>query len=268
MTLDKWISIAACIAASVSALAALIAVNQASLQRKLSYKPQIIFKPKHFDYQLDYNNPDLTGKVVFRDTDDTHHNKREIALNIGLGAALDVKLKWTYQSTYLVETLNNYLLKAGVERKLRKSEIGIEIINKDNTNYPGYCSDRIEDEIDYILSYSQSSVPQPILIPFSGIALNCALHIYSLQTEQVIHWPAPSLTLEVEYKDIGGEHYKDMYDVWIDMNYIFSDPDKVEMGGQMVFEKKKHRSSTVIGLEKLRRGYAEPKMKEEINYYS
>jgi len=89
-----------------------------------------------------------------------------------------------------------------------------------------------------------------------------------MKTEQLIHWPAPGLTLEVQYKDIGGEYYKEMYDVWIDMNYIFSDADRVQIGGKMVFEKKKRRSSAMKRFERLRGRYAEIQKEEELNYFS
>ncbi|HCD7553670.1 TPA: hypothetical protein ND482_004023, partial [Citrobacter farmeri] len=53
---DKWIALGvatvAAIATSISAIAASLAVKQSNLQRKLSYKPQILLTPQYFDYEF------------------------------------------------------------------------------------------------------------------------------------------------------------------------------------------------------------------------
>lgn len=268
MDIDKWVALGACIAASVSALAALLAVKQSSLQRKLSYKPQLIFKPRRFDYEIDKTAPNLMGKISFIDADSNLHNKIDLVLNIGLGAALDIKIKWTYQSKYAVESLNEYLTISGLGVKLEKNDLGIQIRNPNGTLYPAHCADKLEDEIDYILSHSQSGAPQNILVPLSSIALNSTLHIYSMNTIQNFHWPAPSLTLEIEYKDIGGEFYKDKYDVFVDPNLIVDDGNITKIVGTLDFEKKRPGSFPMTGLEKLREKYADIDKEKDIYYYS
>lgn len=257
MTPDRLIALVAAIAALVSAIAALMVVGQASLQRKLSYKPQIVFKPQSFTYKLNNNKNDIFNRVHLKRSSNTHLNKSNIAINIGLGAALDVVIHWDYEYQKSVDTINSYFSKLEKSTKISLYINELIIDNEDPEIGYQFASRYGEDFHDYILSSNQNPASTDILIPFPCISLNCAILIYSLNAEGKINRDLPKLTLAISYKDIGGSKFKEEYDIEVDFYNIVNNGDDILMNGKIIFNKIGIKEKTVKGLEGIRKRYAE-----------
>ncbi|KIC86291.1 hypothetical protein [Pantoea agglomerans] len=255
MTLDKWIALAACVAAFVSALAALLAVKQAGIQRKLSYKPQMLLRPQPFTYEFDNSTLNILNRIKMRDGDSNNSLKSDLAVNIGLGAALDVKIKWNYDSQEIIDNLNDNLIKLEVPLKIERfsNELFTKIVihNEIHTVF----REVTEDSIDYILSYSQKPASTEIIFPFYFLSFICANFIFSIRAGETSFKDFLKPTIKLEYKDIGGESYLDEFYVNIDFIYCKHDEALEKMSGHLSFDKKQSTNKAVRGLKTLRKGY-------------
>ena len=257
MTPDRLIALVAAIAALVSAIAALMVVGQASLQRKLSYKPQVVFNPQSFTYKLNNNKNDIFNRIHLKRSNNTHLNKSNIAINIGLGAALDVVIHWEYEYQKSIDTINSYFSKLERPTKISLYDNELTIDNADPEIGYQFASRYGEDTHDYILSFNQNPALTEILIPFPCISLNCAILIYSLSAEGKVNRDLPKLTLTISYKDIGGSKFKEEYDIEVDFYNIVNNDDDILMNGKITFNKIGIKEKTVKGLEGIRKRYAE-----------
>lgn len=257
MTLDKWIALCACLAAFVSAIAALMAVKQASLQRKLSYKPQILLRPQFFDYEFDNYKLNILDRVSFRDAKNDNIFKSDLAVNIGLGAALEVKISWHYDSQEVIEYLNSCFAKLEKPIRLHKYANGISVDRTDGNKDGVWYTNNNNDFIDYILSFSQKPTPTEIKFPSSLISLTCACLIFSLRADGLMLKSLPKSFVRFEYKDIGGEKFIDEYHINIDFHFSQDGPYTTKMVGYLSFDKKMAMNKTVKGLQRIRKSYAD-----------
>lgn len=257
MTIDRWIALGACIAAVISAIAAFFVVWQSSLQRKLAYKPQIVFKPLSFKYQLNTVKSDIFNKIIFLDTDNTTPHRTDCLVNIGLGTAVDVSINWNYDSQKLVNILNEAFKKEGMDKKITvyKNAISLDAPTNGADRY-SYSRENNSDKIDYILSYSQNKNPVYVVIPHTYFSLNCALLIYSLRLLSRMDRSTSIITLHLKYFDIGGVQYDHEYEVRTSFNNSVSEDDNTTMYGQITFAKKRQRMP-MAGLTKIRKSYAD-----------
>ena len=259
MTIDRWIALGACIATFTSAIAAFFVVWQSSLQRKLAYKPQIIFKPLFFKYQLNTAKADIFNKIIFLDTDNTTPHRTDCLVNIGLGTAVDVSISWNYDAKKIVNLLNEAFQKEGGNKKLTAYENLICLDVPTNTNgcdRYSYSRENDSDKIDYILSYSQNKNPVHVVIPHTYFSLNCALLMYSLSLLSRMNRTTSIITLHIKYFDIGGVQYNHEYEVRTSFNHSETKDEHTTMYGQITFVKKSERVP-MVGLKKIRKSYAD-----------
>lgn len=257
MTIDRWIALGACVAAFISAIAAFFVVWQSSLQRKLAYKPQIVFKPLLFKYQLNTTKADIFNQIIFLEADNTTPHRTNCLVNIGLGTAIDVSVVWDYDSQKIVNLLNEAFKKEGGNKKITTyaNAISIDVPTNGSDRY-NYSRENKSDRIDYIPSYSQSKNPVHVVIPHTYFSLNCALLIYSLNFLSRMDKSASIITLHLTYSDIGGVQYKQVYEVRTSFHYSQSEDEYTTMYGQITFTKKRE-GLPKAGLTKIRKSYAD-----------
>ncbi|WFV82346.1 hypothetical protein NFJ49_05620 [Citrobacter braakii] len=256
MSLDRWIALGACIAGFISAIAALLVVRQSDLQRKLAYKPQIVLNPNIFDYRFS-DEINIAERIKLKNSDNQNAFKSNIAVNIGLGAALNVKISWSHDYNELAIALNKYFEIKKKKNRLVIERHGISFLNQEGVSYAFLVTSNRDDNIDYILSYSQNPSPTEIYIPFPFINLTCMAIFYSFEAEKIMLESLPKLRVKVEYNDVGGEMYVDEYQVRVEFHHAVTHKDFIEMSGGLFFDKKRNLNQTAKVLQKLRSSYAE-----------
>ncbi|EMA8647717.1 hypothetical protein U5O48_003333 [Cronobacter turicensis] len=256
MSLDRWIALGACVAGFISAIAALLVIKQSNLQRKLSYKPQIVFSPQYFEYAFN-NELSVSERIKLRSSSNEDEMRSDIAVNIGLGAALNVKISWTHDYERLATISNRYLEKANITDSLEANGDILSYLDSNKKPKSMLVTKHRNETIDYILSYAQKPTPTKVLIPLPFIALTCRAIYYSIQSDNIIDETLPKLMLRVEYQDIGGEKYIDNYHVRIDFHHAAKKKGFIDMGAQLFFDKKRkpHRAAKLT--EKVRKSYVD-----------
>lgn len=256
MSLDRWIALGACVAGFISAIAALLVIKQSNLQRKLSYKPQIVLSPEYFEYTFD-DKLSIEERIKLRNASNEKKLRSDIAVNIGLGAALNVKISWIHDYAKLAMILNRYLEKENITDSLEINGVCLSYLDSNKSPKSTLVTTHRTEIIDYILSYTQKPSSTEIFIPFPFIALTCRAIYYSIKAENIINEDLPKLMLKVEYQDIGGEKYIDNYHVRIGFSYAVKKNDFIEMGAQLFFDKKRNLHVITKLTEKVRKSYVD-----------
>lgn len=266
MSLDRWIALGACVAGFISAIAALLVVRQSDLQRKLAYKPQIVLNPNTFDFKFSHNL-NISERIKFKNSDNQHHSRSDIAVNIGLGAALNVKISWSHNYNELAIVLNKYLEATKKKNRIKIEQNFISFLNEEGVSYALLMTSNKCDNIDYILSYSQKPSPTEIYVPFPFINLTCIAMIYSFEAEKVMNESLPKLSVKLEYSDVGGETYVEEYEARVEFHFARHNEDFIEMAGGLFFDKKRNLNQTARVLQKLRSSYVEFIKEHNFNKY-
>lgn len=200
MTLDQLIATSASVAAGISALATFFTVIQIHIQRKASYRPELVFAKTHFT---------VDGSVKTKE-----HNDRNFKIdlfNIGLGAAKNFKIEWSFPIESSVKKVNSLI---GQPSENYKLENGIlSWTRENNSHYMSMWKSQKNTSIDFFLPASISKDPVNITIPDAYASLwiehfkNCALR------EDYSNTNFPPLKATITYQDIGGTRYKFKYSV-------------------------------------------------------
>ncbi|NIF58980.1 hypothetical protein F3J27_08930 [Enterobacter sp. Ap-916] len=268
MTIDKFIALSAAVAACISAIAALIVIRQSNIQRKLSYKPQILLKPQFFEYKFSNTSHNIFNKINFRDDSENNSHKKNIAVNIGLGAALEIKVEWIYDSTKMINNINENLKKLCKPFYLVKDKFGISLERTDGSDGGSWHRDLKQDDIDYILSSSQNPSPSEILIPFHFISLICCNIIYAHSAGEILDKSSNKLEVIIYYKDIGGEKHTAHYIADVSLTMFSQGNDNTLATGSLIFKKKQEMSMAEDKIKKIREMRSKISEEKEINYFS
>ncbi len=256
MSLDRWIALGACVASFISAIAALLVVRQSNLQRKLSYKPQVILKNNFFEYEFN-DILSIAESIKFEKASNTNSSRSDIAINIGLGAALNIKITWIHDYNKLAIILNKYLEKLNKKNTIKIDSGGISFLDADKNPYTFIVNKNQSEQFDYILPYNQKPSPTEIFIPSSFISLTCIAMYYSWHVEKVMNESLPELIVRIEYKDIGGESHIDEYNVRIEFHHALTNNESITFAAELCFDKKRNLSGTTRTLEGIRKSYAD-----------
>ncbi|MGU3305242.1 hypothetical protein ACLBW8_03040 [Pseudomonas sp. M5A4_2d] len=201
LSLDQFIATSASVAAGVSALATFLTVFQIWIQRKSSYKPEIIFSKTNFNIASENNSNSSDGML--------HARLSVKAYNIGLGPAKDLTVRWSFPIDVAVAKVNS-LATAGI--KMDKYFIKDDVLSTAEDSARSMTSmwvSQKEQKIDFALPASISDQPILIGIPHAYSTLWLSYVINSLQMKgSLAKEDFPPLTATITFQDIGGSKYK------------------------------------------------------------
>ena len=113
MTVDQVIALGASIGACMSAIAAFFAVRQSSIHSKASYKPELVIARSRFECEsevsipYEWKTPDSENKEI------DFMKLYSVPLhNVGLGAAKEVSIKWSFPIDQMVSSVNEIAQKS------------------------------------------------------------------------------------------------------------------------------------------------------------
>ncbi|AIR59186.1 hypothetical protein LH23_00495 [Cedecea neteri] len=198
---DKILSILSSIGTFVSAIAAIYAIWLTIIQKRLTYKPEIIIKDTNISME--------TSKYDGFDNDVIKNQKNKVMrtkfTNIGLGAAISVKYWWSfdYQKSFKQyhSLFSNTL---GYKDESITTEFKENCIFIHNKNTTSIFLTKEYSEIDFSLPYSVDKESTELLIdelPIT-ITLNKFYLLMKSRGNPVLFINGPILS--IEYLDIEG----------------------------------------------------------------
>lgn len=197
------------IAAFLSAIAALVVVWQNYKQRTESYRPKLVLVKTTVRLQSFEKTQGLPQVV-----DDNDNPQISIPIvNIGLGAARDLKVTWEFPISQVVSSVNRRVQKS-LERAYYDFQDGFLSMRSDTPSWSIVWRNEKKAELDYVLPASiQQAQPDQIRLPKTYLALVIGYYHFahksrSLDTPdppKVFSIPdPPELECQLAYLDIGG----------------------------------------------------------------
>lgn len=239
MTLDQIIALSASLAACASAVATFLTIRQMAQQRKASFRPELAFSTTHFEGSATTDEQLPNNWVAWTHQSESRSNQRELVIplhNVGLGAAREISLSWSFPIDRAVEEVNALAQQALVPAYL-KFEKGMLSITSDNlSNWTSIWRNQQKIFLDFVLP---ASVPQEALVirlPNAYIQLCSSLAYFATRIEKRSTFPSfPLLTAQLEYQDIGGSRHEASFEFTVEIEAIIGKAK--EMHGVIVCKK-------------------------------
>lgn len=230
MTIDQVIALAASIGACLSAIAAFFAVRQNSKQREASYRPELALTRSVFLA----SKSQISKKEAFakywsengeeKDQDATNSSFSLSLRNVGLGAAKEVTLTWSFLIDELVTIINNkaqkLLIPAYFEYENGLLSLNSELLNASTSVW----RNQKQASVDYVLPASSDAEGVRVNVPHAYIELVSALIYFSAKEKDYEAFPdMPKLKLDLEYFDIGGAKNNTSFEIELNIMMIYGD---------------------------------------------
>jgi hypothetical protein len=228
MTIDQLVAMTASIGACMSAIAAFLTVKQISKQRESSYRPELAISQTEFEC---ISNP-LTNKKIPDTWVIKNRNSQEKEIdffknftiplrNVGLGAAKEVSIKWSFPFEKTVIHVND-LAQKSLTPAYFEFKNQVLTLNSDNLgSYASMWGNQQKTKIDFVLPAPIDQMPVELILPLAYIQLASALVYFSAKTKNFdFKNEIPTLHLSLDYLDIGGKKYQSKFAIDINLSMI------------------------------------------------
>lgn len=213
MTASDWISLGSSIGALSAALVALFTLLELSRQRKSAYKPDLCVLKMYFDvkpgfigqisnvpFTVDWVPQELTQPKT------TYFTSIRI-VNVGFGAAKNIKAKWEFDFNSIIEEVNQMAQKTFQDFYLCQNEHQLSIASK-GTNHYSVNNKMDLFQIEYLLpSASQPNGHDIYLPPAYVLLVSAYLFLCVKEKRQFSEIRVPIIKLALSYADIGKERH-------------------------------------------------------------
>ncbi len=204
--MTEVIALVTSIAACLSAIAALVVVRQNYKQRTASYRPDLVL----VDRVMRLEPYEQTGGMPQLSDKDGESQLSVPIVNVGLGAARDLKVSWQFPIDQVVAS-TNLLAQRSLAPAYYEHENGFLSLKAKMSWAIRWGR---EEEIGYVLPASIPETPKNELpLPMAYVALVFGHYHFALQARrsdkpdgpQMIDIPdLPELKCQIDYGDIGG----------------------------------------------------------------
>lgn len=204
--MTEIVSLVTSIAACLSAIAALVVVRQNYKQRTASYRPELVLVKTPVRLQ---RFEETSGFPHIADENIDRRVSVPI-VNVGLGAARDVKISWKFPVGQVVSSVNRLAQKA-LTRAYFEYKHGL-LSMEPETRWVIHWKVEREEEIDFVLPASiQQAPPNQLNLPMTYVALVFGLNHFAFKSQSSSFPDVLPLECRLEYSDIGGaQHVLDL----------------------------------------------------------
>lgn len=221
-----WASLIRNFATIITSFISLITLFILIRQNERIYQPDLAWSPEPKLFQAVYRDT-LVGcddLRVISSTDSTSGRLALRCMNLGLGAAKDLHIVWSFDPDKLDDTvqINNQTFATGV--KYDSSANGLYFVNC-------MTQESLEDGAEYCLPFNTEKEPTRIALPLNYIRLwtNLAIRIgtnSALSRDQrmkiikTLVLNVQELTCSIQYQDINGKQYRQSYQVQLIPHFL------------------------------------------------
>jgi hypothetical protein len=218
MTIDQLIALATSVGACLSAIATFWTVRQIAKQREASYRPELVFSRTDFHATSHAHKQSAlpTLWTIGRPDDKPAESTRDFAIplrNVGLGAAKDVAIVWSFPIDEMIERLNATAQRALVPAYFSRDQLGVSI--KSETLGTGtwmWNSHRAKVSLDFVLPASVEQEATSVDIPPLYVLL-CSAAVFLFfkdrdSKQESSAFELPPLAASIAYTDIGNRRHR------------------------------------------------------------
>ena len=208
MPIDQIILLITGVAACLSAIAALLAVQQISKQRMESYKPGLVIVRTPIRSQAEEEPISFNWTIPNADNVSSPNDSKSFSVplwNVGLGAAKEVKIHWNFPIDKLVSRVNRLAQESLTPIHFKWTNVLLEI-ESDNFSCAYNWPAQKELDIDFILPASIDQTASKLIIPQMYIELVSYLVYFVAKVKKFDQniSKIPPLECLLDYNDIGG----------------------------------------------------------------
>lgn len=224
MTIDQGISLAASIGACLSALAAFFAVHLASKHSKASYKPELVIARTRFKSIASGGIPCEWLSEPENEDENTPQMMFSVPLrNVGLGAAKEVDINWSFPIEELVSTVNELAQKSLIPAYFDYNNGVLSLKAESGSGHTSIWKNQQNQTVDFVLPAPVDQVPYKLVLPLAYTQLVSALVYFSAKSDSFESFPEiPSLHASLSYFDIGGAKHKNNFAIESNINMIMN----------------------------------------------
>jgi hypothetical protein len=220
MTTDQIIALASSIGACLSAFATFLTVKQVSKQREFSYRPEIAISKVIFNCG---KNSITEGKIPdtwLKESDSkevyNYFNDFSIPLkNVGLGAAKNIEIFWSFAIEELVAIINTQTQKLLIPAYFEYNGKSLLLKSEGMGESVSMWNNQKIANIDFILPASVEKAATELILPHAYIQLVSALIYFKSKSENLDFLKnVPCLQLRIKYSDIGRRQHEVKYNIF------------------------------------------------------
>lgn len=228
VTVDQIIAVIASVGACSAAVATFLTVLQIAKQRKASYRPELTLSRTLFDASVDPITgcalPNLWVKVSTPGEAPLPTRTRGFALelsNIGLGAAKNISVSWSFPFRELVRETNDLAQRALVPAYFTFENDTLSLHSEVVGEATCFWKNQKKAYIDYVLSAAVQHAAIALDLPSAYIYATSGLIYFTTVNKQKETFPdIPLLKLDIEYLDIADGKHRASFDIRLDIVMI------------------------------------------------
>lgn len=226
MSVDQVIALSASIGAFMSAIAAFLAVRQNTKQREASYRPELAITRTTFTASKSPLTKSTFADFWVEERELVDKEKMNLLSslslplhNVGLGAAKEVHLKWSFPIEELISNINRKAQTTLVPAYFEYEDEVLTLKSEQLDAATSMWGNQKQNSVDYVLPASTDQEGVKIQVPHAYIELISALIYFSSKEKgSSLFHDMPALKLELEYFDIGGNKHNSSFS--IDLNLV------------------------------------------------
>ena len=207
-------SLASGIGALIAALVALFTLLELFKQRKSSYKPDLCIVPNEYELEeARYDGIDLAIDWVPKEQEESNlcFSPGFRIVNIGLGAAKKVEIKWEFDVKGEIHKVNKMAEKLSVPSLIKEGTKSLSIKINDSAVYSVHGeSDSMKS--DYVVPHISDPKGAEIPLPLNyRLIVSAYLSMCSKENLNLKNVEVPDINLNLKYIDIGKGIHKSFH---------------------------------------------------------
>jgi hypothetical protein len=221
MTLDQYISAGAGAGSFLAALATFLTVWQIAKQRRAIYRPDIVVKRATVITLEEDKGDDIVASLLNWRSEKEVEAKAEfmgrryflLLMNIGLGAATNVRVNWDFPMVSFVAATGMLAADSGAPERIEFSK-GVVRLNK--PRIASFWTNQQRDHFDYLVPASIDREPTKLEIPSAyilAVATRMSLFLRDFHDGEGEFPGIPPLLLFLEFNDISGKRHSMSYQI-------------------------------------------------------
>lgn len=222
MSIDQVISLAASIGACLSSIAAFIAVHLSSKHSKDSYKPELLIARTHFKSIASGGIPcEWINESVVEEEESYNMMFSVPLLNVGLGAAKEVLINWSFTIEDLVSKVNILAQKSLISAYFEYGNEILSLRSESRGCRTSIWKNQQKQTVDFVLPAPVVQVPYKLVLPLAYTQLVSALIYFAAKSGSLeALTDIPPLKASLSYFDIGGSKHEKKFLIMPNVNVI------------------------------------------------
>jgi hypothetical protein len=238
MTVDQTIAIASSIGAFLSAFATFWTVREMAKQRSATYRPDLAFPVISFQAAPNLVSsgpvPDWWTERTTRQVSPTSGETDVVPLqglsipmlNVGLGAARDLLIEWSFPVERMIHELNGHLLTLGDSVRFTHDGFAVSSSSADGKMLTSSIwRNQRREEVKFVLPAETESSPVRLRLPHAYVYLYSALFQSKakLKKGKIFDASIDQLTAKISYKDIANTQHHRQFTLTVSVEMAIGD---------------------------------------------